>query len=359
MPDGPSFGRSSGKRTSRASARSPAQSPPIDTLKVGELKARLQDARLSTQGNKAELRARLEAYREDLASPRRPRAATRGLAPTPSVDNMGRQEIEETLARRGLATTGTFRQKQTRLRAFYDDQGERQRRSFGADDSGGATGFEDAIEGFGASPQLGGVSPTPAPGRTQARAASLGATSGRNLSFSPSGSESFFSPGDTGLRADASPPGSAAAAARAAALDSSDEEQDRDDLPDAIRELIQQMRDDGTVQSRQLIKIRRNEKQFPLLAREVAAKRYKLEALIDPRRAMRLERYLEAQSTMDQRRGRDYDAKFSTRRAAPVDANRTAIIAAHTAPGPIDGLRVWQRPRFADIEFVQPEINVA
>ena len=61
MPDGPSFGRSSGKRTTRASGRSPAQSPQIDTLKVGELKARLQDARLSTQGNKAELRARLEA----------------------------------------------------------------------------------------------------------------------------------------------------------------------------------------------------------------------------------------------------------------------------------------------------------
>jgi hypothetical protein len=96
-----------------------------------------------------------------------------------------------------------------------------------------------------------------------------------------------------------------------------------------------------------------------LIAREVADGRYDKAVLLNERRARLLERKLEADENAERREGRDFDATFATRRAQPVDTNEAAIIAAHSAPGPIAGLRVWQRPRFADVKFVQQEESLA
>ena len=128
-----------------------------------------------------------------------------------------------------------------------------------------------------------------------------------------------------------------------------------------MRDLIAQLRnqDDGLVVSRDLIPLRRAAKKFPLIAREVADGRYDKGILLDERRARLLERKLEADENAERREGRDFDATFATRRAQPVDVNEAAIIAAHSAPGPIAGLRVWQRPRFADVNFVQQEESLA
>ena len=120
-----------------------------------------------------------------------------------------------------------------------------------------------------------------------------------------------------------------------------------------MRDLVAQLRnqDDGLVVSRDLIPLRRAAKKFPLIAREVADGRYDKGILLDERRARLLEHKLEADENAERREGRDFDAAFATRRAQPVDVNEAAIVAAHTAPGPIAGLRVWQRPRYADVQF--------
>ena len=52
-----------------------------------------------------------------------------------------------------------------------------------------------------------------------------------------------------------------------------------------------------------------------------------------------------AAESAERRAGRDYEQSFRSRQAAST--GEAAIIAAHTTPGPIAGLRVWQRPRFA------------
>ena len=114
-------------------------------------------------------------------------------------------------------------------------------------------------------------------------------------------------------------------------------------------------RDGRTTTQEDLIPLRRAEKKYPLLAREVAAKRYDKEALLDEGRALRLERRLEMEESAERRAGRDYEQSFSTRQAAST--GEAAIIAAHTTPGPIAGLRIWQRPRFADVKFVDTSVD--
>ena len=408
MPDGPSFGRRSGgkkkKKKAATSQRTPAaRGDDISRLTAAELRGLLTDRGLPTGGTKPDLLGRLEAHIAGATvSPRpqtrRPRAAT-AAPPTPNVDEMRRAEVERRLQQAGLSSDGTLQQIRATLRGYLDGEAEQ----------------IAAVTGFAAASQQFGASPTPAPGRTRQRASAADA-SARALQFSPpstaSSTSSFASvrgasPSNFGAFASpvpaasprsarrapppipgsaasapsltsaasaarsaasaarASPAGSAASAARA--FDSSDsEDQSSDDegedpLPGAVRDLVAQLRnqDDGLVVSRDLIPLRRAAKKFPLIAREVADGRYDKGILLDERRARLLERKLEADENAERREGRDFDATFATRRAQPVDVNEAAIIAAHSAPGPIAGLRVWQRPQFADVKFVQQEESLA
>ena len=236
------------------------------------------------------------------------------------------------------------------------------------------------MTGYTAAAQVFGVSPTPAPGRTRSRA--VAGESARSLTFSPTdsgASASFVSAADdlpsaiTRRSPSASPavpprptPGRSGAAVfdesssedeAEARSDEEDASDDENGLPGAVRDLVQVLRErDEPLAQEDLIPLRRAEKRFPLLAREVAAKRYDKEALLDEGRALRLERRLEMDESAERRAGRDFDRSFTSRQAAST--GEAAVIAAHTTPGPIAGLRVWQRPRFADVKFVQNEESV-
>ena len=343
----------------------PAPETSIYDLKVEELRTLLRDAGLSVEGRKRDLQLRLNQYRSgQLVSPR-PAARPGAFSPGANVDQLDTDEVALRLQALGLEDKGTARQLRIRLQAHYDAE---------ADRMGEMTGYTDAAQAF-------GVSPTPAPGRTRSRAAA--GESARSLTFSPAdsgASASFVSAADELPSAiarrspSASPavpprptPGRSGAAVfdesssedeAEARSDGEDASDDENGLPGAVRDLVQVLRErDEPLAQEDLIPLRRAEKRFPLLAREVAAKRYNKEALLDEVRALRLERRLEMEESAERRAGRDYEQSFSTRQAAST--GEAAIIAAHTTPGPIAGLRVWQRPRFADVEFVQSQETVS
>ena len=343
----------------------PAPETSIYDLKVEDLRTLLRDAGLSVEGRKRDLQLRLNQYRSgQLVSPR-PAARPGAFSPGANVDQLDTDEVALRLQALGLEDKGTARQLRIRLQAHYDAE---------ADRMGEMTGYNAAAQAF-------GVSPTPAPGRTRSRAAA--GESERSLTFSPAdsgASASFVSAADELPSAiarrspSASPavpprptPGRSGAAVfdesssedeAEARSDGEDASDDENGLPGAVRDLVQVLRErDEPLAQEDLIPLRRAEKRFPLLAREVAAKRYNKEALLDEGRALRLERRLEMEESAERRTGRDYEQSFSTRQAAST--GEAAIIAAHTTPGPIAGLRVWQRPRFADVEFVQPQETVS
>ena len=82
--------------------------------------------------------------------------------------------------------------------------------------------------------------------------------------------------------------------------------------------------------------------------------------LANTERARSRERYLERLMGLERRRGRDHDAQFTVRRAAPpVDSGEAVLLAAHTVPGLVAGARVWQRPRFEEVNLVPVEQTVA
>ena len=355
----------------------PAPETSIYDLKVEELRTLLRDAGLSVEGRKRDLQLRLNQYRSgQLVSPR-PAARPGAFSPAANVDQLDTDEVAQRLQALGLEEKGTARQLRIRLQAHYDTE---------ADQMGAMTGYTAAAQAF-------GVSPTPAPGRTRSRAAA--GESARSLTFSPAdsgASASFVSAADelpsaiarrspsaspavpprpTPRRSPAVPPRPTPGRSGAAVFDESSSEDeaearsdgedagdDENGLPGAVRDLVQVLRErDEPLAQEDLIPLRRAEKRFPLLAREVAAKRYNKEALLDEVRALRLERRLEMEESAERRAGRDYEQSFSTRQAAST--GEAAIIAAHTTPGPIAGLRVWQRPRFADVKFVQPQETVS
>jgi hypothetical protein len=343
----------------------PAPETSIYDLKVEDLRTLLRDAGLSVEGRKRDLQLRLNQYRSgQLVSPR-PAARPGAFSPGANVDQLDTDEVALRLQALGLEEKGTARQLRIRLQAHYDAE---------ADRMGEMTGYTAAAQAF-------GVSPTPAPGRTRSRAAA--GESARSLTFSPAdsgASASFVSAADELPSAiarrspSASPavpprptPGRSGAAVfdesssedeAEARSDGEDASDDENGLPGAVRDLVQVLRErDEPLAQEDLIPLRRAEKRFPLLAREVAAKRYNKEALLDEVRALRLERRLEMEESAERRAGRDYEQSFSTRQAAST--GEAAIIAAHTTPGPIAGLRVWQRPRFADVEFVQSQETVS
>ena len=93
-----------------------------------------------------------------------------------------------------------------------------------------------------------------------------------------------------------------------------------------------------------------------MVAREVAAGRESVQILTNVDRARNRERYLERLMGLDRRRGREHDAKYTVRRAAPaVDSGEAALLAARSVPGQIPGARVWQRPKFADVNLMPVE----
>ena len=358
---------------SRSATRGRAPPPPapaesIYDLKVPELRALLRDAGLSDKGLKAELQERLNQFRSgQLVSPRPAAAPGAAFSPAADVSQLETAEVVQRLQALGLDDKGTSRQLRTRLQAHYDEEVEQM---------GVLTGFTAAAQTF-------GVSPTPAPGRTRSRAAAA-EQGARNLSFSPAdsgASESFVSASDelpsvisrrSPSASPAAPPRPTPGRSPAAVFDesssseeeesseeeASDEEDEGDDLPGAVRDLVQVLRDrDEPLAQEDLIPLRRAEKRFPLLAREVADGRQDKDVLLDEGRALRLERRLEMDEGAERRAGRDFDRSFSSRQAAST--GEAAVIAAHTTPGPIAGLRVWQRPRFADVEFVVPEETAA
>ena len=128
-----------------------------------------------------------------------------------------------------------------------------------------------------------------------------------------------------------------------------------EDLADAAASLVD-ARKDGRVRASQQARVRKNEKLFPLLAREVAAGRESIQLLTDTDRARMRERYLEGIMGKDRRQGREHDAEFTVRKAAPaVDSSEAVLLAARSAPGQIPGARVWRRPRFAEVNLIPVE----
>ena len=360
------------RTVSRSATRGRAPPPPapesIYELKAPELRVLLREAGLSDKGRKAELQERLNQYRSgQLVSPRPAAAAGAPFSPGADVGQLETAEVVQRLQALGLDDRGTARQLRIRLQAHYDEEGQQ---------LGALTGYNVAAQAF-------GVSPTPAPGRARSRAA-VAEQGARNLSFSPAdsgASESFVSASDELPSAisrrspSASPavplrptPGRSPAAVfdepssseeeESSEEEASDEEDEGDDLPGAVRDLVQVLRErDEPLAQEDLIPLRRAEKKYPLLAREVADGRQDKETLLDEDRALPLERRLEADEGAERRAGRDFDRSFTSRQAAST--GEAAVIAAHTTPGPIAGLRVWQRPRFADIEFVDPQVKTA
>ena len=131
-----------------------------------------------------------------------------------------------------------------------------------------------------------------------------------------------------------------------------------EDLADAAASLVD-ARKDGIVRASRQALVRKNEKMFPLLAREVAAGRESIQ-LTDTDRARMRERYLERMMGKDRSQGREHDAQFAVRKAAPaVDSGEAVLLAARSAPGQIPGARVWKRPRFAEVNLIPVEQTVA
>jgi hypothetical protein len=374
---------------SRRRSPSPVASPDIATLKVADLRARLQDLGLSTQGRKAELQDRLagaRGYEIGPPAPPRPGAtSSRGPPPSPPVDTLGSAQLEARLAEKGLSIEGTEEQKQDRLLAFYSAQSARV--SFR--DGGGATGFEAQIGGI--EPRvaargapsgafsvvdvargLSGSAPTRTPGsgpRLGRSASAASAATPRNLSasFAPPGSADSFASAASRIDASFGPP----SAGQASEEEDSEDEDDAPaaaapgpadgglaDAAEAIREAALEMRRTGNkrLTAQQLPIARANEERFPLVAREVADGRFSVQVLASSRQAQRLEVYLAQEANRKRRAGRDFDAEFSVRQAAPA-AGEAAILAAHTDPGPVPGVRVWRRPEYAAVNFMEQESN--
>ena len=130
------------------------------------------------------------------------------------------------------------------------------------------------------------------------------------------------------------------------------------DAAEAIRDAAFEMRRTGNTRltPQQLPIARQNEERFPLVAREVADGRFAVQILASTRQSQKLEVYLAQEANRKRRAGRDYDAEFTVRQAAPA-AGEAAILAAHTDPGPVPGVRVWRRPEFAAVNFMQQEVK--
>ena len=355
---------------SRRRPPSPVASPDIKTLKVADLRARLQDLGLSTQGRKAELQDRLagaRGYEIGPPAPPRPGAtSSRGAPPSPPVEQLSSGDLRSKLSEKGLSTEGSAEEKQERLRAFYATQSQAQRVSFR--DGGGATGFEAALGGF--APRvargLSGSAPANTPGSGPRLGRSASAATPRDLSssFAPPGSADSFASAASRIDASIGPP-SAGQASSSEEEDSEDEDAATGradgglaDAADAIREAALEMRRTGNnrLTAQQLPIARQNEERFPLVAREVADGRFSVQVLASTRQAQRLEVYLRQEANRKRRAGRDFDTEFSVRQAAPA-AGEAAILAAHTDPGPVPGVRVWRRPEFAAVNFMQEEVK--
>ena len=368
--------------------------PELSTLKKHELQARLQDLGLSTQGNKPELLARLETARglqrqsppvvsmparSSSATPRpgAPRTSSRGPAPIIPVERLSASELQDQLTSRRLSTSGTAQELQNRLRRHLEAEARR-RAGVGVFEE---TGFEDAIGQAAQRLPRSTSSVPPLPARPVS-AASI--DTARTL-FSPADSDSSFrsapSPSAAAGAASAarsarSPSGASAAPASAARSESRSDDIPPDELlgaaarrletaaralqtrDDKISEALDEMLSlqDKTLSEKQLVVYRSNAKKFPLTAAEVAAGRLPVRTLFVSQRAERMERLLENADSRERRVGRDFDAKFSTRQASTV---LPQVMMRQTAPGPIAGLRVWEPARFADVNFVDTEVNTA
>ena len=383
---------------SRRQPPSPVASPDIATLKVADLKARLQDLGLSTQGKKAELQDRLagaRGYEIGPPAPPRPGAtSSRGAPPSPPVEQLSSNDLRAKLSEKGLSTDGSAGEQQDRLRAFYAAQSQAQRVSFR--DGGGATGFEAALGGFDArvaargAPSgafsvvdvargLSGSAPARTPGsgpRLGRSASAASAATPRNLNLSasfapPPGSADSFASAASRIDASFGPPSAGQASSSEEEEEDSEDEDDAPaaaapgpadgglaDAAEAIREAALEMRRTGNkrLTAQQLPIARQNEERFPLVAREVADGRFSVQVLASTRQSQRLEVYLAQEANRKRRAGRDYDAEFSVRQAAPAEGE-AAILAAHTDPGPVPGVRVWRRPEFAAVNFMEQEVK--
>ena len=295
------------------------------------------------------------------------------------------------MSEKGLSTEGSAGEQQDRLRAFYAAQSQAQRVSFR--DGGGATGFEAALGGFDArvaargAPSgafsvvdvargLSGSAPARTPGsgpRLGRSASAASAATPRNLgaSFAAPGSADSFASAASRIDASIGPPSAGQASSSEEEEEDSEDEDDAPaaaapgpadgglaDAAEAIREAALEMRRTGSTRltAQQLPIARQNEERFPLVAREVADGRFSVQVLASTRQAQRLEVYLAQEANRKRRAGRDFDAEFSVRQAAPA-AGEAAILAAHTDPGPVPGVRVWRRPEFAAVTFVQQGVN--
>jgi len=285
-----------------------------------------------------------------------------------------------------LSIEGTEDEQQERLLGYYTAQS--QRVSFR--DGGGATGYEARIGGIAprvaarGAPSgafsvvdvargLSGSAPTSTPGSARlgrsASAASAATPRDLSASFAPPGSADSFA--SAASRIDTSfGPASAGQASSGEEEDSESEDDDPAaaapgqadgglaDAAEAIRDAAFEMRRTGNTRltPQQLPIARQNEERFPLVAREVADGRFAVQILASTRQSQKLEVYLAQEANRKRRAGRDFDAEFTVRQAAPA-AGEATILAAHTDPGPVPGVRVWRRPEFAAVNFMQQEVK--
>eukprot|EP01045_Picozoa_sp_COSAG04_P013176 COSAG04_NODE_919_length_9421_cov_5.695130_10_plen_419_part_00 len=339
---------------------SPRPKPSV-TMTPTELRAELRLSGLSTRGDKSDLRHRVERARRGSAAvghtppavaPRPGSAAKRSPATQrspqpgpPPVDQLSERELRVALERHGLDPVSGTEAMREQLQDHY--QAQSALLSSGAPP--GTTGFEARLQtlpaDFGAHQQRQAAA---APRRS---ASAPRTRSPRALAFDDSPA-SFVSAADI-----SPPPQGAAAAAAPAGPDPAHRvlADAAEDLADAAQSLVD-ARQDGIVRASRQALVRKNEKLFPLLAREVAAGRESIQMLTDTNRARMRERYLEGLMGKDRRQGREHDAQFAVRKAAPaVDSGEAVLLAARSEPGQIPGARVWKRPRFAEVNLIPVE----
>eukprot|EP01045_Picozoa_sp_COSAG04_P009964 COSAG04_NODE_596_length_12255_cov_4.614018_12_plen_435_part_00 len=335
-------------------------SPPLLKATIAmtndEMRDELAERFEPTSGTKGTLRQRLQgARRRDGVSPSPTAVAPRSTARSPQpatpapTEELGDKELRRRLGQAGLDDTGGTEELRARLQDHYKSQAELLRTGTAGQ---AQTGFERRLESL--PTDLG------AHEQRQAAAAAPRRSAPRTLAFdeqpSPaSPADSFTSAAEDALSPEGQPaqaaPGPDPAHGRLADA--------AEDLADAAASLAE-ARQDRLLNARDQARVRANEKQFPLVAREVAAGRESVQLLTNVDRARNRERYLERLMGLDRRRGRDHDAKYTVRRAAPaVDSGEAALLAARSVPGQIPGARVWQRPRFADVSLMPVEQTVA
>eukprot|EP01045_Picozoa_sp_COSAG04_P016618 COSAG04_NODE_1402_length_6917_cov_4.721473_5_plen_416_part_00 len=336
-------------------AGSPSPPPLKATIAMSndELRAELGERFEPTSGTKGTLRQRLQgARRRDGVSPTptavapRPTARSPQPATPPPTEALGDRELRRRLGQAGLDDTGGTDELRARLQDHYKSQAELLRSGTAGQ---AQTGFEQRLETL--PTDLG------AHEQRQAAAAAPRRRSPRTLAFdeqpSPtSPADSFASATEDALP---SPEGAAAQAAPGPDPAHGRLADAAEDLADAAASLAD-ARQDRLLGARDQARVRDNEKLFPLVAREVAAGRESVQMLTNVDRARNRERYLERLMGLDRRRGREHDATYTVRRAAPaVDSGEAALLAARSVPGQIPGARVWQRPKFAEVSLLPVE----